>query len=118
MPAVVLTRKSRGNSDQAALNIGFQALKRLKGLARLQRCYNICNMETLTVRKVGNSLGATFPKEVVATLDVHEGDRLFLVRVPDGYMLTPFDPEFEEQMAIAREIMHEDRDILRELAKR
>jgi len=75
-------------------------------------------METLTVRKVGNSLGATFSKEVVAALDVRDGDRLFLVRLPDGFKLTPFDPEFEEQMALAREIMHEDRDILRELAKR
>jgi len=75
-------------------------------------------METLTVRKVGNSLGATFPKEVVAALDVREGDRLFLIRVPDGFKLTPYDPEFEEQMTLAREIMREDRDILRELAKR
>jgi putative addiction module antidote len=75
-------------------------------------------MEPLTVRKVGNSLGTTFPKEVVAALDVREGDRLFLVRVPDGYMLTPYDPEFVEQMNLAREIMHEDRDILHELAKR
>ena len=75
-------------------------------------------MDTITVRKVGNSLGATFPREIVAALGVHEGDRLFLIRVPGGVQLTPFDPEFEEQMTLAREIMHEDRDILHELAKR
>jgi len=31
--------------------------------------------------------------------------------------LTPYDPEFDAQIAVAEDIMREDRDILRKLAK-
>jgi hypothetical protein len=31
--------------------------------------------------------------------------------------ITPYDPEFKRQMTLAEEITHEDRDILRALAK-
>jgi hypothetical protein len=34
-----------------------------------------------------------------------------------GYRVTAFDPEFERRMAIARDIMAEDRNFLRELAR-
>jgi hypothetical protein len=36
---------------------------------------------------------------------------------PDGYHLTPYDPDFERQMKLAEEIMHDDRDLLRALSK-
>lgn len=74
-------------------------------------------MTTLKVRKVGNSLGAVFPKDVVARLRVAEGDLLYVVEAPDGVVLTPFDPAFERQMRAARKIMKQDRKVLRELAK-
>jgi putative addiction module antidote len=72
---------------------------------------------TAKVMKVGNSLGLILPKDVLARLNVTAGDSLFLIEGPGGYRLTPYDPEFEEQMAIAKDIMKSDRDILRELAK-
>jgi heat shock protein HslJ len=31
--------------------------------------------------------------------------------------LTPYNPDFQRQMACAEQIMHDDRDILRALAK-
>ena len=31
--------------------------------------------------------------------------------------MTPYDPDFGRQMAIAEDIMHEDREVLRALAK-
>jgi putative addiction module antidote len=67
--------------------------------------------------KVGNSLGLILPKDVLARLNVTAGDSLFLIEGPGGYRLTPYDPEFEQQMAIAKDVMKSDRDILRELAK-
>jgi putative addiction module antidote len=85
-------------------------------------CYNV-GMATenaqLTAKivKVGNSLGMILSKDVLARLNVSVGDSLFLIEGPGGYRLTPYDSEFEEQMAIARDIMKADRDILRELAK-
>lgn len=74
-------------------------------------------MVALKLRKVGNSIGATLPQEALAALHVGEGDTLFLTPAPGGYRLTPYDPVFEQQMAIARDIMKQDRNMLRELAK-
>ena len=74
-------------------------------------------MVALKLRKVGNSIGATLPQEVLAALNVGEGDTLFLTPAPGGFRLTPYDPDFEHQMAIARDIMKQDRNMLRKLAK-
>ena len=74
-------------------------------------------MIELKLRKVGNSLGAVFPREALARLHVEEGDRLFLTETPDGYRITPYDPEFERQMAIAEEGLSRYRNTLRALAK-
>lgn len=74
-------------------------------------------MVALKLRKVGNSVGATFPQEALAALQVGEGDTLYLTSAPGGYRITPYDPQFEKQMTLAREIMKQDRNLLRELAK-
>jgi putative addiction module antidote len=74
-------------------------------------------MVALKLRKIGNSVGALIPQETLAALKVNEGDTLYLTEAPDGFRITPYDPEFEEQMNIAREIMKRDRNILRALAK-
>ena len=46
-----------------------------------------------------------------------KGDRLFLTEAPDGYRITPRDPDFERQMKLVRQIMNERREVLKELAK-
>lgn len=74
-------------------------------------------MVALKIRKVGNSLGATIPQDVAARLNVAEGDSLFLTEAPGGYLITPYDPEFERQMDAARVIMKRRRNVLHELAK-
>jgi putative addiction module antidote len=74
-------------------------------------------MVVLKVTRVGNSLGVILPKEAAQQLNVEVGDQLFLTPSPGGYRITPYDPEFESQMEIAKDIMKRDRDILRELAK-
>jgi hypothetical protein len=42
---------------------------------------------------------------------------VYLTEAPDGYRLTPYDPEFEQQMETARKIMKRRRAVLRELAR-
>jgi len=74
-------------------------------------------MVALKLRKIGNSIGTLIPQETLAALNVNEGDTLYLTQAPDGFRVTPYDPEFEEQMKVARDIMKRDRDILRALAK-
>lgn len=72
---------------------------------------------TLKVRKVGNSLGTILPKELTDKLHVHEGDELYVTETPEGLMITPYDPDFDEAMTAARRFMDEHRNALRELAK-
>lgn len=74
-------------------------------------------MINITVRKVGNSLGVILPAEAAAFLHVKEGDVLHLTESPDGYRITPYDPEFERGMAVAEDLMKRYRNALRELAK-
>jgi putative addiction module antidote len=74
-------------------------------------------MIKLKVTTVGSSAGIVLPKEALALLKVQKGDSVFLTESPDGLRITPYDPEFEEQMAHARDFMRERRDVLRELAK-
>jgi putative addiction module antidote len=67
---------------------------------------------------IGNSTGAILPKDVLARLRVDQGDQLYLTEASDGsFRLSAYDPEFVSQMEAAEEIMREDRDILRALAK-
>ena len=74
-------------------------------------------MVQLTVRKVGNSLGVTLPSQATQALGVKEGDKLFLTETPDGFRVTPYDPEFEASMKLAEGFMSRYRNALRELAK-
>jgi len=72
---------------------------------------------TLKITKIGNSAGIILPKEVLARLRLSAGDSVHLTEAPDGIRLTACDPGFAAKMEAAEEIMREDRDILRELAK-
>lgn len=72
---------------------------------------------TLKITQIGNSLGVTLPKEVLAVLKVGKGDQLILSETPDGFRLTPYDPEVANQLEAGREFMREYRDTLRALAK-
>ena len=71
----------------------------------------------LKLRKTGNSLATTWPKEVLNRLNVKEGDSLFAVETPHGVMVTPYDPKFEKAMEVTRKVMARDREALKELAK-
>jgi putative addiction module antidote len=74
-------------------------------------------MIELKLTAVGNSLGVVLPKEALGRLKVAKGDTLYITEAPDGYRLTPFNPEFEQQMTAARKVMKARRAALRELAK-
>jgi putative addiction module antidote len=75
-------------------------------------------MFVLKLRPIGTSTGTVFPKEMLAQMRVSVSDTLYVTEAPDGsFRLTPYNPEFAAQMEAAEEIMREDRDILRALAK-
>lgn len=66
---------------------------------------------------IGNSTGVILPKDVLAHLGVVQGDGLQVVKTSEGVELRTQDPEFERQLAVAREVMQRRRKALRELAK-
>ena len=74
-------------------------------------------MITLKLRKVGNSVGVILPAAALEALRVDEGDTLFLTSSVEGFRLTPYNPEFENQMSAARKIMRKRKNALRQLAK-
>ena len=74
-------------------------------------------MTKLKLTAIGNSAGVVLPKDVLARLKLDKGDTVYLTESPDGYRLTPYNPEFEQQMDTARKIMKRRRAVLRELAK-
>lgn len=72
---------------------------------------------TVTVRKIGNSQGVILPKAELEQLGVSEGDKLFVIRTPDGIRLSPYDQRFARQVETAEDFMNKYRDVFRELAK-
>lgn len=74
-------------------------------------------MNTLRLTTVGNSTGVVLPKEILQRLRVDRGDTLYVLETPNGIELTPYDPEFAQQMEVAERVMRDDRDVLRKLAE-
>jgi len=74
-------------------------------------------MTKLKVRRIGNSLGAILPTEVLRRLRVGEGDELFVVEDDEGVRLTPYDPDFDEALEAFEEGRKRYRNALRRLAQ-
>jgi putative addiction module antidote len=74
-------------------------------------------MLEVKVTTVGNSVGVVLPKEALARMRAKKGDTLYLIESPHGYVLTPYDQDFDDQMKAADKVMRRYRNALRELAK-
>lgn len=74
-------------------------------------------MQTLKLTQIGNSVGVVLPKEMLARMKLEKGDTVFISETPDGFVLTPYDPEVAEQLAAGRDFMREYRDTFHALAK-
>lgn len=71
----------------------------------------------LKITRIGNSAGVILPKELLAHLNSAVGETLSVVLTPRGIELAPAEPDFDAQMAVAREVMARRKRALRELAK-
>lgn len=71
----------------------------------------------ISLRKVGGSIGATLPKDMVDHLHLKAGDEVFMVETERGILITPYDPTFEHAMAAYRRTASKYRNALRELSK-
>ena len=74
-------------------------------------------MLKVKITSIGNSIGIVLPKEALAKLKTGKGDTLYLVDSPEGFMLTPYQQNFEQQMDAAEIVMKKYRNSLHALAK-
>jgi putative addiction module antidote len=73
---------------------------------------------TVELKKIGNSTGLILSKDILARLNLNAGDRFCITLTPGGGLqLTPYDPNFEKAMEVARRGMKVYRNALAELAK-
>ncbi len=70
----------------------------------------------LTIRKVGNSLSLTI-SDIARDMGLGEGDKLYAVRTPRGYELTPYDANFDTAMETARAFMRKYPNAMKKLAQ-
>ena len=74
-------------------------------------------MSALKLTQIGNSVGVILPKELLSRLKLEKGDSVFVSETANGFTLSTYDPEFEQQMTEARRLMKNRRAVLHELAK-
>jgi len=69
------------------------------------------------VRKVGNSSVVTMSSEMLAALDVKDGDTVYVTRSDDnGLKISAHDPQIVAALEAAERVMDENRDLLQALA--
>ena len=69
------------------------------------------------VRKVGNSSVVTMSSEMLAALDVKDGDTVYVTRSDDsGLKSSAHDPQVVAALEAAERVMDENRDLLQALA--
>ena len=73
---------------------------------------------TVHLKRIGNSTGVILPKELMARLNLSVGDTFYATLTPGGGIrFTPYDPEFEKAMEVARRGMKVYRNALAKLAE-
>jgi putative addiction module antidote len=72
----------------------------------------------IEIKKIGNSDGFILPRELMQRLDLKRGQFLHIIELAGGgFQAIPYDPDFDETLKIADEVMDEYRDTLAALAK-
>jgi putative addiction module antidote len=72
---------------------------------------------TIKIRRVGGSLGAIFPKDLLEELNVGEGDELVVLRNGTDITLARTDPDLEKVMDAFEVIRKRYHNTLQKLAE-
>lgn len=70
----------------------------------------------LIIRKVGNSLSLTI-SDLARDMGLGEGDKVFAVRTPKGFEITPYDANFDKAVEAARGFMRSYPNAMKKLAE-
>ncbi len=74
-------------------------------------------MVALKLQRIGDEIGLTLPREMLAALKAGEGDVVHISQTAAGLQIVATDPAVERQMRIAEEGMAAYRNTLSALAK-
>lgn len=74
-------------------------------------------MHQLKLTTLGNSIGTIIPIEMLNNLNVNTGDTLFAIETPNGYLLSPYNPEIEQQLEAGRAFMKQYEETFKALAE-
>ncbi len=74
-------------------------------------------MVALKLQRIGDEIGLTLPREMLAALKAGEGDVVYLLETPAGVVISAQDGQQNRQLDAAREIMARRRNVLRVLAQ-
>lgn len=78
---------------------------------------SVSKTRTLRARRIGNSVGITFPKDLRERYGIEDKSSLHVVETNDGLLLQRVDADFNEAMEIFAEFSEQYKNALRELAK-
>jgi putative addiction module antidote len=70
-----------------------------------------------TITRIGDGSGVVLPSEMLQRLELTEGDTVYVTETEDGIQISSHEPSLNEIADIARDIMEEDRDLLKKLAE-
>lgn len=74
-------------------------------------------VQTITLKKIGGSVGAILPKDILDRQHFQAEDQLFVVETPEGILLTAVDPATTEALAAYAVLARENRAAMAALAK-
>lgn len=73
--------------------------------------------KTQTLKKLGGSVATVLPKAMLDRFNLGAGDEVYVVETADGLLITPFDPDFADTMAVYERGAKKYRNALRQLAR-
>jgi len=75
-------------------------------------------VRTVTLEKIGGSLGVIIPKEMVSRQRLTVNDEVFAIETADGILLTAVDPTTRAALGAYAELAKENSAVMSALAKR
>lgn len=74
-------------------------------------------MYTLKLTTVGSSTGVVIPVEMLRSMKLEKGDSLYAVETPEGYVISPYNPEVIRQIERGRAFIKQNREVFKALAE-
>ena len=81
------------------------------------RSWSPAVVQTITLKKIGGSVGAILPKDMLDRQHLQAEDQVFAVETPQGILLTAVDPATTEALAAYAVLAKENRAAMAALAK-